>query len=255
MKLISWNVNGLRAVHKKGFLTWLLAEKPDICCLQETKAHLEQLPEELKQIDGYHPFFSSAERKGYSGVALYSRVKPGRISYGMGIERFDREGRLIQADYKNFTLFNVYFPNGGMSEERLRYKLEFYDAFLEYALSLKQKNIVVCGDVNTAHTEIDLSRPRENQHISGFLPVERKWIDKFIAAGFTDTFRMFNSEPGNYTWWDYKTSSRDRNVGWRIDYFFVSKAMEKRVKGASILNQVVGSDHCPVGLELKSMSS
>jgi exodeoxyribonuclease III len=170
----------------------------------------------------------------------------------LGNKRFDSEGRLIQLEFKNFSLFNVYFPNGGASGERLRFKLEFYERFLEFVTNFKKKkkNLIICGDINTAHKEIDLARPKENEESSGFLPIERKWIDKLIASGFIDTFRLFNEKGENYSWWDYKTAARDRNVGWRIDYFFVSEPLRKKVKQAFIEKDVLGSDHCPIGIEI-----
>ena len=251
IRALSWNVNGLRSVHKKGFLDWFAEERPDILCLQETKALQEQLPEALRDVEGYHAYFSSAERKGYSGVGLYTRTKPDRVSYGFGTEKFDREGRVIIADYPEAVLFNIYFPNGKSSAERLEYKMEFYDTFLEYVDRLKGegRNIVVCGDVNTAHKEIDLARPKENSKISGFLPQERAWIDQFLSHGYVDIFRRFNDRPEQYTWWDMMTRARERNVGWRIDYFFVNQEFEQQVKNAYILPEVMGSDHCPVGID------
>ena len=251
VRALSWNVNGLRAIHKKGFLEWLAKERPDILCLQETKASPDQLPATLRDIDGYQTYFSSAERKGYSGVGLYTRTKPDRVSYGFGIEKFDREGRVIIAEYREVVLFNIYFPNGKSSAERLEYKMEFYDAFLECVDKLKRegRNIIVCGDVNTAHKEIDLARPKANETISGFSPEERAWIDQFLGQGYVDIFRMFNDKPQQYTWWDQMTRARDRNVGWRIDYFFVNEQFTNRVKNAYILPDVMGSDHCPVGLD------
>ena len=250
IRALSWNVNGIRAAHKKGFLEWLGNEDPDIMCLQETKAHLDQLPEGLKDITGYHAFFSTPERKGYSGVALYSKIEPAQVTYGFGIEEFDKEGRVLIADYDRFTLFNIYFPNGQSSSERLQYKMDFYDAFLEYVENLKSKgrNIVICGDVNTAHKEIDLARPKPNEGTSGFLPQERAWMDKFLGHGYLDTLRMFSQEPEQYTYWDMMSRARERNVGWRIDYFFVNDAFSDQVKAAYILPDVMGSDHCPVGI-------
>jgi len=252
LRLISWNVNGLRAAHRKGFLEWFLRERPDILCLQETKASPEQLPAELKEIAGYRAYFAAAERKGYSGVASYTNVEPVEVENGFGPKRFDREGRTQVLDFGDFLLFNVYFPNGKASAERLRYKMAFYDAFLKHVDKLRARgeSIVICGDVNTAHKEIDLARARENEKTSGFLPEERAWLDKFVARGFVDAFRMFNREPGQYTWWDQKTRARERNVGWRIDYFFVSENFEDNVKAAYILPEVMGSDHCPIGLEV-----
>ncbi len=252
MKLLSWNVNGLRAVHRKGlFLPWIEQEDADIVCLQETKAHPEQLPPELLDIDGYHVHFDSSQvRKGYSGVALYTKREPKQFQSGFGIERFDAEGRTIVADYGSFVLINCYFPNGGMSEERLQFKLDFYDEFLAYLDELKNdgKKIIVCGDVNTAHNEIDLTHPKANANSTGFLPEERAWIDRLIAHGFIDTFRVFTKDGGHYTWWDMKTRSRERNVGWRLDYFFVSENLKKKVTSSIITPEVMGSDHCPVEL-------
>jgi exodeoxyribonuclease-3 len=252
MKIISWNVNGIRSVAKKGLIDWINAGQPDVLCLQETKASPMQLEKAILEIPGYSSWFSSAEKKGYSGVALYSKIEPLSIVYGMGIPRFDSEGRMIIAEYDEFFIFNVYFPNGKQSQERLDYKMEFYDAFLETMKNylMKGKGIIVCGDVNTAHTEIDLARPRENEKVSGFLPMERAWIDRFLTAGFVDTFRMFIKDGGHYTWWDMKSGARSRNVGWRIDYFFSDAAFSKKIKSAFILQDVMGSDHCPIGVEI-----
>jgi len=252
IRILSWNINGLRAVHKKGFLDWFKKDEPDILCLQETKAQEEQLPDEVRNVDGYHSYFSSAVKKGYSGVAIYTKEKPLSVKKGFGIERFDSEGRILIAEYKNFTLINIYYPNGKAREERLRYKMDFYDAFLELANKLKKKgkNLIICGDVNTAHKEIDLARPKANEKVSGFLPEEREWMDKFFANGYLDTFRMFNQEPENYTWWDVISRARDRNVGWRIDYFFISESLKEKIKDAFIMSDVMGSDHCPIGIEI-----
>jgi exodeoxyribonuclease III len=253
IRLLSWNVNGIRAIQKKGFIDWLKNENPDILCLQETKAHPDQLDDVLKNVDGYTSYFSSAEKKGYSGVATYTKAKPVNIQQGLGVKKFDSEGRFIITEFNEFILFNIYFPNGKASEERLQYKMEFYETFLKHCKKLLKdgKKIVVCGDVNTAHKEIDLARPKENSQTSGFLPQEREWIDKFLSAGFIDTFRMFNQEPEQYTWWDMVTRARDRNVGWRIDYFYISENLKDNIKSASILSSVMGSDHCPVEIELK----
>jgi exodeoxyribonuclease-3 len=252
MKILSWNVNGLRAVLRKGFLDWLHKEQPDILCIQEIKAHEEQLPEEVKNIENYYTHFTSAERKGYSGVALFSKMKPLSVQ-NLDIPRFDVEGRTQVVEYPAFFLYNVYFPNGKKSKERLEYKMDFYDAFLKHAerLRKKGKKLVICGDVNTAHRQIDLARPKENAKVSGFLPEERAWIDTFIAHGFIDTFRIFTSEGGHYSWWDYKSHARERNVGWRIDYFFISENLKKQLSSAFISPEVMGSDHCPVGIELQ----
>jgi len=246
-------VNGIRAAAKKGFAEWLVKDSPDILCVQETKADEVQVPEELKNIKGYNPYFaSSRSKKGYSGVAIFSKEKPVDIRNGFGVKKFDIEGRIQIADYSDFTLFNIYFPNGKSGTVRLKYKMQFYNAFLDYAVKLKNngKKIIICGDVNTAHKEIDLARPKENEDVSGFLPEERAWIDRFLAAGFIDTFRIFNKEPDNYSWWDLKSGARARNVGWRIDYFYISENLRKNLKDAFILAKVMGSDHCPIGIEI-----
>ena len=253
MRILSWNVNGIRAAYKKGFLDWLKEENPEILCIQETKAHPDQLTDDLRNPEGYESYFSSAEKKGYSGVAIYTKQKPKKVEHGFGIKKFDSEGRILVAEYPKFVLMSIYYPNGKASAERLKYKMEFYDAFQKFTNKLKKqgKNIIVCGDVNTAHKEIDIARPKENEKISGFLPEEREWIDKFLSDGYVDTFRMFNNEPENYTWWDMITRARDRNVGWRIDYFYVNEEFKKNVKDAFILADVMGSDHCPIGIEIK----
>ena len=253
MRILSWNVNGIRAADKKGFYDWFKKDQPDILCLQEIKAMKEQFPPHLRNTPNYNVYVRSAERKGYSGVATYTKEKPIDVKTGFGIEKFDDEGRILITEYPGFVLFNIYFPNGKRDRERLEYKLDFYDTFLAYADNLKAegKNIVVCGDFNTAHKEIDLARPKENEKISGFLPIERAWIDTFIDHGYVDTFRYFNKEPGQYSWWDMKTKARERNVGWRIDYFFVNKEFISKVKNAFIMKDVMGSDHCPVGIEIK----
>jgi exodeoxyribonuclease-3 len=251
--IISWNVNGLRALLKKGFAEWLRQASPDILCLQETKARPEQISSELKQIGDYSCYFDSARKPGYSGVALMTKKEPASVKATFGDRRFEGEGRILQADYGLFLLFNIYFPNGKASAERLRYKMAFYESFLNRmkALLKQRKRIVVCGDVNTAHQEIDLARPKENSKVSGFLPMEREWIDRLLASGFVDTFRMFDQSPGRYTWWDLKSGARKRNVGWRIDYFYVSRDLEPNVKRAWISPEVMGSDHCPIGLTLQ----
>jgi len=252
MEIYSWNVNGIRAVQKKGFIDWVIKEQPDILCLQETKASIEQLDQELISIDGYFSYFSSGERKGYSGVATYTRKEPISVKYGIGIERFDNEGRILITEYSDFTLLNIYFPNGQKDEERLQYKLDFYDAVLDYCDDLKKlgKKLIILGDYNTAHKEIDLKNPKENEKYSGFLPIERAWIDKFISHGYIDTFRRLYPEEIKYSWWSYRFKARERGIGWRIDYQFVSDNMIDMVKGADILDGVTGSDHCPVVLYL-----
>ena len=252
-RLLCWNVNGIRAAYKKGLGDLLKEDGADIICLQETKATPEQLPEGLRNVPGYHSYFaSSEEKKGYSGVCTYTKVEPSKVVPGLGQGRFDMEGRTLVTHFDDLVLFNVYFPNGKASPERLRYKMDFYKEFLEIVKSIVEggRHVVVCGDVNTAHTEIDLARPKENGRTSGFLPQERKWIDDLLAAGFVDTFRMFDRSPERYTWWDMKTRARERNVGWRIDYFFVDEGLRSKCRNAFILPDVMGSDHCPIGLEL-----
>ena len=252
IELISWNVNGIRAVAKKGFYQWFHSRSPDILCLQETKAWPEQLETGLTNPPGYHAYWDWAERKGYSGTVAYTKEKPLENTRGLDIPEFDTEGRTVCLEYPDFTLFNIYFPNGKGGPERLSYKMRFYDAFLQKAKNIVEqgKNVVVCGDFNTAHKEIDLARAKENENVSGFLPVERQWMDKLVESGFVDTFRHFNKEPDNYSWWDMKSRARDRNVGWRIDYFFINEGLIPHLKDACILTDVMGSDHCPVGIVL-----
>ncbi len=253
MRIVSWNVNGIRAVEKKGFLEWLWKESPDILCVQETKAHVEQLNPVLLNPPGYHAYFHSGERKGYSGVATFTKQKPLAVKTGFGVERFDVEGRVLLTEYPSFTLLNIYFPNGKQNDSRLQYKLDFYEEALRFVERLKSqgKSVIICGDYNTAHKPIDLARPEANEDVSGFLPVERAWLDKWVAQGQADVFRNFCSLPGQYTWWDMKTGARERNVGWRIDYHFVTKDLLPRTQSADILKEVLGSDHCPVSIELK----
>ncbi|MDR2624296.1 MAG: exodeoxyribonuclease III [Methanobrevibacter sp.] len=253
LRLVSWNVNGIRAVVKKGFLDWMKNDPGDIISIQETKSHVEQLSDEILNVHNYNSYFNSAVRKGYSGVGVYSNIEPNKIVYGFNIEKFDKEGRVLRCDYDDFILLNIYYPNGGMSDERLRYKLEFYDVFLDYTNRLRDQgnNLVICGDLNTAHKPIDIARPKENEKVSGFMPIEREWIDKFLANGYVDTFRMFNDKSKQYTWWSYRTKARDRNVGWRLDYFFVNEEFKSNVVDSYILSDVMGSDHCPIGLKIK----
>ncbi len=252
MKLYSWNVNGIRAVQKKGFVDWVLKESPDILCLQETKAHFSQLDEELTQIDGYESYWNAPSRKGYSGVATYTKEKPLSVQYGIGVDRIDEEGRIIVTEYPSFTLLNIYFPNGQKDQDRLDYKLDFYDEVLEYCNELVTdgKKVIICGDFNTAHHPIDLTNPKANEKYSGFLPIERESLSKWIDSGFVDSFRHFYPETVKYSWWSYRMQARPKNVGWRIDYFLVSGNMIDDVKDAEIRNDVMGSDHCPVVLHL-----
>ena len=253
MKILSWNVNGIRAAQKKGFLDWLAKESPDILCVQETKAHPDQLDAFLLNPPGYHVYWNAAEKKGYSGVATFTRKKPVKVQTGFNILPFDREGRLLYTEFEDFVLLNIYFPNGQQGPERLQFKMDFYGHTLEFVEKIKSegKKVIVSGDYNTAHRPIDLARPEANEKTSGFLPVERAWIDQWIAHGQVDVFREFNHKPDQYTWRDMKTFARERNVGWRIDYHFVTKNLMPAVKDATIHPDVLGSDHCPVGLLLK----
>jgi exodeoxyribonuclease-3 len=254
MKLLCWNVNGIRAVAKKGMIDWLIKDDADIICIQETKVFSpEELGDSILAPGEYKSYWNAAhEKKGYSGVVIYSKTEPNEIEKGFGIKEFDTEGRALFAHYDNFTLANIYFPNGKQNEIRLKYKMDFYDAFLGYCDKLTKNGIplIMCGDYNTAHKEIDLARPKENQNSSGFLPMEREWIDKYISHGYLDTLRMFHQEPELYSWWDMKTGARARNVGWRIDYFFVNELLRPKIKDAFIANDVMGSDHCPIGIVL-----
>lgn len=254
-KIISWNINGIRSAHKGGYVETLFNNlSPDILCLQEVKAEVEQIPEEIREPRGYFSyFFPSTVKKGYSGVAVYTKIKPEKIENGIGIKKFDEQGRMQTLFFKNFVLVNVYIPNGGSKTADLDFKMEFYDLFLKKVKELKKKNknVVFCGDINVAHTEIDIARPKENQNHIGFLPKERAWIDLVIENGFVDTFRHFHPKDINrYTYWDQFTYARDRNIGWRIDYFFVNKELLNKVKEADIFADFFGSDHCPISLEI-----
>lgn len=253
MKCLSWNVNGYRAVLKKGFGDWFEGLDADCVCLQETKAAPEQVSADEAEPPGYSGHWNaSTVKKGYSGVATFCRRAPIRVATGIDDERFAGEGRCLLTEFEAFHLLNVYFPNGQMSQERLDFKMGYYEAFLAYAQKLREtKPVVVCGDFNTAHTEIDIARPKENEKTSGFLPMERAWLDRFMAHGYLDAFRRLHpDEPDHYTWWSWRARARERNVGWRIDYFFVSEELADKVAAAWIEPHVMGSDHCPVGLEL-----
>ena len=254
MRIVSWNVNGIRAVAGKGFADSVKAMDADIIGIQETKAQIDQLGPEITELEGYKSWFYSAERKGYSGTALYSRIEPKDVTFGLGTDEFDHEGRTICADFGKFVLFNIYFPNGGRGDDFVKFKLRFYDCFLDRVRELESKGreVICCGDVNTAHKEIDLSNPKANSKISGFLPEERVYMDHFAEAGLTDTFRMlYPDKPECYTWWSYKTAARSRNVGWRIDYFFATKGLLPDIRESNMMSDVMGSDHCPVFIDLK----
>ena len=249
LKLISWNVNGIRAIEKKGFVDILLELDADVIGLQETKAQPDQLSDDLKNIPGYRSYWHSAEKKGYSGVALYTRIKPVSVRYGLGDDEFDFEGRVITLEFDTYYMVNIYFPNAADKLKRLDFKLRFDNKLLAYAQELeKSKDVILCGDFNVAHKEIDLKNPKTNTKNAGFTPEERSWMDSFIQAGFIDTFRMFNQQPEQYSWWSYRFNARSKNVGWRIDYFCASKGAKSKIRDASILQDVMGSDHCPVTL-------
>ena len=252
MKLISWNVNGVRAVVKKGFLDWLDQAQPDILCLQETKAHVDQLAAEILTDHGYHTYWHSGERRGYSGVATFCKEEPLYVQEGLGIERYDAEGRVLVTEHENFLLYNIYFPNGQKDNERLQYKLDFYDDLLPIINEQVESgnNVVVTGDWNTAHHPIDLARPKQNVNTSGFMPIEREKLDMYVENGWIDTFRLFHQEGERYSWWTYRFGARERNVGWRIDYFFVNEGFIENIADADIHDEIMGSDHCPVSLEL-----
>ena len=255
-RLATWNVNGIRACLGKGFLDWMSKEKFDIVCLNETKANVEQLPQELTHMEDYYSYYASAQKKGYSGVAIFSSKKypEPKITVGLGVEKFDSEGRTLIAEYDDFILFAAYFPNGQEDHARVPYKLEFSRTLAKLAKDLqkkKKKPVIICGDVNTAHTEIDLTHPKANKDSTGFLPIEREWVDEVLSQGFLDAFRLKHpDEPKQYTWWSYRMSARAKNVGWRIDYFLVSDDIKDQITDCYHQPQVMGSDHCPVVLEL-----
>jgi len=250
--LLSWNVNGIRAIQKKGFIDWLHKVSPDVLCIQETKASPEQLDDALLHPEGYHALWVSAERKGYSGVAAYVRDEPDEVCR-LGVPEFDREGRALVLRYPRFTLFNCYFPNSQPEGARIDYKVAYCNAVLEACDERvsRGENVIVCGDFNIAHKPIDLKNPKANEKNPGYLPEERAWMDTFIGSGYADTFRMFCDEGGQYTWWSYRFKAREKNVGWRIDYHCVNAAFRDQVQNAEILNDVMGSDHCPVRLTLR----
>lgn len=253
IKIVSWNLAGIRASIKKGLFEKMKTIDADIYCFQEVKANRDQVDLTIDYPDNYLDFWNSAKRPGYSGVATFSKNEPKSIIIGDRYNDWDDEGRVIVTKFDEFTLLNVYFPNGQRDKGRLNYKLKFYKYFLEYINKLREQGekIIFCGDVNTAHKEIDLARPKDNEKTSGFLPIERKWIDEVIENGYVDTFRIKNKEANNYTWWSQRTGARKRNVGWRIDYFFVDKSLVGKIKNAYILPEVEGSDHCPVGIEME----
>lgn len=253
MKVLSYNVNGIRAAIKKGFLDWLKAADPDVICLQEIKAQTEQLDLKVFEDLGYrYQYWYSANKKGYSGVAILSKHKPDNVTYGTDIESMDFEGRNLRLDFDDFSVMSLYLPSG-TNGDRLDFKLNYMAEFQEYVDQLKQDipNLLICGDYNICHEAIDIHNPVQNKNTSGFLPVERKWIDDFIKSGFIDTFRYFNKEPHQYSWWSYRANARNNNKGWRIDYCMASKPLKSNLKRAFILPEAKHSDHCPIGVEME----
>ncbi len=255
MKIVTWNVNGIRAVKQKGFFEFCAREKPDILCVQETKAHPDQLDESLRSFDGYQSHWSAAQRPGYSGVATFFREPPLEISYGIGIPKFDAEGRVLITRFSQFTLLNIYFPNGGSGEERHHFKQEFLRRLRQYLLKRLRsgENLIVVGDYNVAYLDIDVYNPQALAGESGFLPEEREWMRSFLADGFIDTFRLFHpDEKRRFSWWSYLQNARAANNGWRIDYICVSSGLKRHLKSCQIYEDQAGSDHCPVIVELNS---
>ena len=253
IKLVSWNVNGIRAVSKKDeFWDWFENEDSDIINFQEVRATQKQIPGKLAENDDYHKFYNEAEKKGYSGVGTYSKIEPLSVTKGLGTEELDSEGRVLKVEYENFILFNIYFPNSGKDGIRLDFKVKFCNELLKQLVELKSqgKNIVITGDYNIAHNPIDVYNPKNCEGKSGYLPEERAWLDELEKAGFIDTFRMFDESENNFTWWSYRTRARERNAGWRLDYFYVNEEIKDNVKSAEILADIYGSDNCPVTLEL-----
>ena len=252
MKIYSYNINGIRAAFKKGLVDWLKAESPDIICFQEIKAQIPQIPVEYFEEIGYHHHWYPAERKGYSGVALLSKQKPDAVHYGCGINDYDAEGRVLRADFGDLSVLSCYFPSGSSGDERQAFKMRFLDDFHSYIKELRKErpNLVISGDVNICHTEIDIHNPKGLKNTSGFLPEEREWVSQFLEDGFIDSFRQLNKEADQYSWWSYRARAREKNLGWRIDYNFVSEPLKDQIKASAIHQNAVHSDHCPVSVEL-----
>jgi exodeoxyribonuclease-3 len=247
-RIISYNVNGIRAAFEKGFGDWIKSESPDILCVQETKAQPEQIDKKVLEYYGYHSFFNSAEKKGYSGVALFSKKKPVKVSFGLGIDKFDSEGRILRADFENFSCISVYIPSGTTGDIRQDFKMEFLEAFTPYIkrVQTESPNLIISGDYNICHKPIDINYPKKHEKMSGFLPEERHWFDTFIGAGLVDSFRVFNQNSEEYSWWSYRANSREKNLGWRIDYHVVTESLKTSLISARIMQNVKHSDHCPV---------
>ncbi len=252
MKIITYNVNGIRAAMSKGFVDWVKAAQPDVICLQEIKASPEQVGVfEFEEL-GYHHYWYPAQKKGYSGVAIFSKTKPNHVEYGCGIKAYDDEGRILRADFDEVSIMSVYHPSGSSGEERQAFKMKWLADYHNYINNLKKEktNLILCGDFNICHKAIDIHNPKSNANTSGFLPEEREWMEQFINSGFIDSFRYFNQDPHHYTWWSYRAGARGKNLGWRIDYNLVSENIKNKLKGSVILPQAMHSDHCPVVLEL-----
>ena len=254
MKIITYNVNGIRSAMSKGFMDWLQSEKPDVLCIQEIKASPEQVGVFELEEAGYHHYWHPAQKKGYSGVAIFSKTKPDHVEYGCGIKEYDDEGRVLRADFGGFSVMSVYHPSGSSGDERQAFKMKWLDDFHGYIKTLEQKRprMVISGDYNICHKPIDIHNPVSNANTSGFKPEERDWMEKFVQSGFIDTFRHFNSSPHQYSWWSYRAGARGKNLGWRIDYNMATENLKNHLRGASILADVVHSDHCPVVLEIET---
>lgn len=252
MKIITYNVNGLRAAVTKGLPEWIKAEQPDVLCIQETKLQPEQFPADAFEGLGYNVYLYSAQKKGYSGVALLTKTKPDHVEYGMGIEEYDNEGRFIRADFGDLSVVSVYHPSGSSGDERQDFKMVWLEDFQRYVEELKQSRpkLILCGDYNICHEPIDIHDPKGNAKNSGFLPEEREWMSRFLNAGYIDTFRYLHPDKQQYTWWSYRFNARSKNKGWRIDYCMVTEVMKPMIKEAYILNEAVHSDHCPAVLEI-----
>jgi len=253
VKITTWNVNGYRAILRKKALDWVDDVDPDLLCFQETKLQLDQISQEQATLDGYHGVWHSAERKGYSGVVTFHKQEPNDIVKGIGIEKFDSEGRVIRSQFEDFYLYNIYFPNGGQENKRVPFKLEFYKDLLNLCDEIHKngESVIITGDFNTAHNEIDLANPKANSKNTGFLPEEREWIDRYLEHNFVDAFRELYPDSEDYTWWTYRYNARKKDIGWRLDYFLVSEKLMDRVDDVVIHSEIMGSDHCPVSLILR----
>ncbi len=252
MKIVTYNVNGIRAAMTKGFVDWLKAVNADMVCLQEVKAEMDQIePKQFEDL-GYQIFWNAAEKKGYSGTAILTKIKPNHVEYGCGMSVYDKEGRIIRADFDDFSLMSAYFPSGSSGEERQDFKMKFLSDFQDYAIELKKSipNLIISGDYNICHRAIDIHNPKSNAKSSGFLPEEREWMENFMQSGFIDAFRHLNDQPHHYTWWSYRFGSRGKNLGWRIDYQLLTAPMKDRLKRSIILPEAMHSDHCPVLIEI-----